>query len=173
VKKDDAIYFRHVYDCIGRIKEYVSGGRSAFFGDRQTQDAVIRNLEVIGQAVKDLGTDDLTRDRSNVPWSQVAAARNVLALWRQEVVNAIWQAQKRRNITADAASTAVELLAKLNPVIYEKARPVRELFDLCRAYDLSAYDATYLGLARDLNLPIACKDGPLKLVLRAAGVKLA
>ena len=82
---------------------------------------------------------------------------------------------KRRsagNITAGAASTAVELLAQLNPVIHEKALPVRELFDLCRAYDLSAYDASYLGLAVDLNLPNACKDGPLKLALPAAGVKL-
>lgn len=50
-----------------------------FFKDRKTQDAVIRNLEVIGQAVKDIGVDDLSKSCPDVPWAQVAGARNVLA----------------------------------------------------------------------------------------------
>ncbi|MFZ0105867.1 MAG: HepT-like ribonuclease domain-containing protein [Thiobacillus sp.] len=54
-------------------------GREAFFKDHKTQDAVIRNLEVIGQAVRDLGTDRLSDEQPAIPWSQIAGARNVLA----------------------------------------------------------------------------------------------
>jgi uncharacterized protein with HEPN domain len=79
VKKDPAVYVQHIYDCILRIEAYVEDGREAFFRDHKTQDAVIRNLEVIGQAVKDLGTDRLSDEQPAIPWSQIAGARNVLA----------------------------------------------------------------------------------------------
>ncbi|MEE4235420.1 MAG: DUF86 domain-containing protein [Anderseniella sp.] len=79
MKKDPAVYVQHIYDCILRIEAYVEDGREAFFRDHKTQDAVIRNLEVIGQAVKDLGTDRLSDEQPAIPWSQIAGARNVLA----------------------------------------------------------------------------------------------
>jgi uncharacterized protein with HEPN domain len=76
--KDRSVYIRHIFDCIGRIKEYVSDGKGVFFRDRKTQDAVIRNLEVIGQAVKDLGGETLSHG-SEIPWKQIAGTRDVLA----------------------------------------------------------------------------------------------
>lgn len=57
----------------------MQAGKESFFQDRKTQDAVIRNLEVIGQAVKDLGADRLTSSHPETPWAQIAAARNFLA----------------------------------------------------------------------------------------------
>ena len=50
--KDTTVYLRHILDCIGWIKEYVQPGKKWFFQDRKTRDAVTRNLEIIGQAVK-------------------------------------------------------------------------------------------------------------------------
>ncbi len=79
MKKDPAVYIRHIHDCIIRIEDYVEEGRAAFFNDHKTQDAVIRNLEVIGQAVKDLGTERLSNEQPDIPWTQNAGARNVLA----------------------------------------------------------------------------------------------
>lgn len=79
MKKDKTVYLRHIYDCVARIKEYVQDGKEAFFRDRKTQDAVIRNLEVIGQAVKDIGVGELATTQPGVPWAQVAGARNILA----------------------------------------------------------------------------------------------
>jgi uncharacterized protein with HEPN domain len=79
VTKDRSVYIRHIYDCVCWIKEYVHAGKEAFFQDRKTQDAVIRNLEVIGQAVKDLGADSLTSSHPETPWPQIAATRNFLA----------------------------------------------------------------------------------------------
>ena len=79
MRKDPTIYIRHIHDCLLRIEDYVREGREAFYRDRKTQDAVIRNLEVIGQAVKDLGTETLVAERTDIPWSQIAGTRNVLA----------------------------------------------------------------------------------------------
>jgi uncharacterized protein with HEPN domain len=49
VKKDRA-YLLHVRDAADRILEYTQAGKDDFFGNRKTQDAVLRNLEVIGES---------------------------------------------------------------------------------------------------------------------------
>ncbi|MGH9204507.1 MAG: HepT-like ribonuclease domain-containing protein [Vicinamibacterales bacterium] len=73
--KEDRVYLLHVRDAIRRIESYVAGGRDAFLADTKTQDAVVRNLEVIGEAVKRLSQS--TRDaHSTVPWKQIAGMRD-------------------------------------------------------------------------------------------------
>lgn len=79
MKKDITVYLRHLKDCLSRIEGYVVDGREAFFVDTKTQDAVIRNLEIVGQVVRDIGLDELLARRPDIPWSQVAGTRNVLA----------------------------------------------------------------------------------------------
>ena len=79
MSKDPSIYIRHIYGCIRRIETYTRAGEHEFYGDTKTQDAVIRNLEVIGQAVKAVGPDLLLKADRNVPWDQVAGMRNILA----------------------------------------------------------------------------------------------
>ena len=56
---------------------YVSGGREAFLADTMIQDAVIRNLEVIGEAVKNLSSE-LRVQHPDVPWTRIAGMRDVL-----------------------------------------------------------------------------------------------
>jgi uncharacterized protein with HEPN domain len=50
--KDDRIYLLHIRDSIQHIIEYTAAGRERFWADRKTQDAVVRNLEIIGEATK-------------------------------------------------------------------------------------------------------------------------
>jgi uncharacterized protein with HEPN domain len=57
--KDRQVYPRHLADCLQRIRDYTADGRQQFMNDRKTQDAVIRNLEIVGQIVRDLGPDSL------------------------------------------------------------------------------------------------------------------
>jgi uncharacterized protein with HEPN domain len=52
--KDERVYLLHALDAIDAILEYTADGRDAFFADCKTQDAVVRNVEIIGQAVKGL-----------------------------------------------------------------------------------------------------------------------
>lgn len=61
------------------MKNTTSGGRDEFFSDHKTQDAVIRNLEVIGQAIKDFGVEDLIDDFKDIPWNEISGMRNILA----------------------------------------------------------------------------------------------
>ena len=94
-------------------------------------------------------------------------------LWRLEVVNAVRSLERRRAMAADAAEVAVDILDRMRPEFHDVAMPFADLLKLARKFDLTAYDATYLALAIELRLPIACNDGPLRAVLPRAGVKLA
>jgi uncharacterized protein with HEPN domain len=78
--KDKMVYIETALECIDLIQDYTSGFTlETFLTDRKTQDAVIRNLEVIGQALKDFGMEVLTEKMPQVPWPQVAGMRNILA----------------------------------------------------------------------------------------------
>jgi uncharacterized protein with HEPN domain len=52
--KDDRIYLLHIRDAIEHILEYTVDGKGNFLADRRTQDAVVRNLEIIGETTKRL-----------------------------------------------------------------------------------------------------------------------
>ncbi|HEY4234141.1 MAG TPA: DUF86 domain-containing protein [Lacipirellulaceae bacterium] len=75
--KEDRIYLAHVRDAIERIDVYTSDGHDSFLTSPMIQDAVIRNLEVIGEAVKGL-SEDLRLANPDIPWAQIAGMRDVL-----------------------------------------------------------------------------------------------
>ena len=55
MKKDPLIYIEHISTCISRIKEYTGDiDEDGFLKNNLIQDAVIRNFEIIGEAVKSL-----------------------------------------------------------------------------------------------------------------------
>lgn len=73
--KDDRVYLQHIRDALDDIARYCDCDRSTFDADRMRQDATLRKLEVIGQAVKNLSfpTKDL---QPEVPWKQIAGMRD-------------------------------------------------------------------------------------------------
>jgi uncharacterized protein with HEPN domain len=73
--KDDRIYLLHIRDAIDRIHAYTAGGRADFFGDPKTQDAVVRNIEIIGEAVKNVSAE-LKQARPDVSWKRIAGMRD-------------------------------------------------------------------------------------------------
>jgi uncharacterized protein with HEPN domain len=73
--KGDRIYLLHIRDAIQRIVEYTREGRDAFFARPMIQDAVVRNLEIIGEAVKNL-TETLKADHPDIPWKRIAGMRD-------------------------------------------------------------------------------------------------
>jgi uncharacterized protein with HEPN domain len=67
-------YLQHVRDALLRVKEFTASGRHSFFASPMVQDAVVRNLEIIGEAVKALAPE--TRARApEVPWRRIAGMR--------------------------------------------------------------------------------------------------
>ena len=75
--KDERAYLLHAIEAIDAILSYTVDGSGAFFSDGKTQDAVIRNIEIMGQAVK--GISDNTRAlEPAVPWREIAGMRDKL-----------------------------------------------------------------------------------------------
>jgi uncharacterized protein with HEPN domain len=75
--KDESAYLRHAIAAIDAIVSYTTEGRDEFYSDAKTQDAVIRNIEIIGQAVKGI-SDDTRALEPEVPWRQIAGMRDKL-----------------------------------------------------------------------------------------------
>ena len=75
--KDDRVFLLHIKEAIENIKDYVADGREAFYSKKMIQDAVIRNLEIIGEAVKNIS--QATRQIApEVPWQKIAGLRDIL-----------------------------------------------------------------------------------------------
>jgi uncharacterized protein with HEPN domain len=78
--KNRFIFIAAALESIELIQSYTEGyDLERFLADRKTQDAVIRNLEIIGQALKDFGVETLLLNQPNIPWREIAGMRNVLA----------------------------------------------------------------------------------------------
>lgn len=71
------MYIVHIQERIGRILEFTAGGHEDFHDSPIIQDAVLRNFEVIGEAVKQLSPEIKAR-YSEVNWRDVAGLRDVL-----------------------------------------------------------------------------------------------
>jgi len=66
-------------EAIERIEEFVQGiDLDAFLKDRRTSDAIVRNLEIIGEAARNVPEDVASR-HPGVPWKKAREMRNVLA----------------------------------------------------------------------------------------------
>ena len=96
----------------------------------------------------------------------------VPTLWDSEVLNALRSAERRGRLSPAALANAVHGLAALP--IERDHRPVdgMRLTTLAREFDLSVYDATYLALALDHNLPLAALDARLVAAAKLAGAQL-
>lgn len=72
------------------MAEFIAPGRESFLNDVKTQDAVIRRIEVIGEAARRL-SDELRSGHGELPWSRIIGMRNELAHGYFSVdLNIIW-----------------------------------------------------------------------------------
>lgn len=75
--KDDKAYIIHMVERCERILRYLESGETSFKASELLQDAVIRNLEVIGEAAKRVSTQ--TREEiSEIDWRRICGLRDVL-----------------------------------------------------------------------------------------------
>lgn len=75
-------YLDHILDAIGRIRKYTSVvTEAAFYHDEKTHDAVVRNIEIIGEASKNIQEADarFAADHPEIPWSLMYRMRNALS----------------------------------------------------------------------------------------------
>ena len=77
--KKNEVYLHHILDAIRRIESYTGSlDREAFFSEMMVQDAVVRQLEIIGEASRRLSDDFRTR-YNEIPWRAIIGMRNRIA----------------------------------------------------------------------------------------------
>ena len=77
-QKDWRVRVEDMLEAIDRIERYVDEMNTAqFVADSRTQDAVIRNLEILGEASKRIPFDVIRR-HPELPWSRIGDMRNIL-----------------------------------------------------------------------------------------------
>ena len=77
-KRADQEFLSDIREALRRIAAYVQGMTyEAFVQDTKTQDAVIRNLEIVGEAAKNL-SEELRAAYPILPWKSMAGARDRL-----------------------------------------------------------------------------------------------
>ena len=78
MRRDFRLYLDDILEAIHQIRTYVADqNEETFAKDRKTQDAVIRNLEIIGEAAGSL-PDQVRKDQPEIDWRKITGLRNIL-----------------------------------------------------------------------------------------------
>jgi len=78
MKKNSEIFLQHILESINLIEEYIRGkSKIDFLKTIELQDKVIRRLEIIGEAVKNISIE-IKEKHSDIPWKQIAGMRDKL-----------------------------------------------------------------------------------------------
>ena len=75
-KRDAELLVGDIKTCLAQVNEYIRGmDLQAFLQDRRTVDAVTRNLEIIGEAARQLTEEDRA-SYPQIPWAQIVGLRH-------------------------------------------------------------------------------------------------
>jgi uncharacterized protein with HEPN domain len=77
MKREIGLYLDDILESIEKIEEYTNGlSEEEFSRNSQIQDAVLRRLAIIGEAVKHL-SKEFKKKHKQIPWKQIAGARDI------------------------------------------------------------------------------------------------
>jgi len=110
--RDDTVYLKHIRDAGQRIESYLDGvSEDEFLEAPLIQDAVIRQIQVIGEAAKRLAAA-FRGSTSDIPWSDIAGMRDKLVHDYMGVdLDAVWDTAIR---DVPALMSQVEQLSQLD-----------------------------------------------------------
>ena len=78
MEKDDTVYLLHILDAINTIEGYLQGvDEEKFKATRLLQDGAIRQIEIVGEAVRHV-SKDIRKTYTEIPWQDIAGMRDKL-----------------------------------------------------------------------------------------------
>lgn len=78
MNKNDLAYIDHILDCIRKIQKFSKNLSLEQFAENElVQDAIIRNIEIIGEAAKKISTDT-KKIYCDIPWKEITGMRDKL-----------------------------------------------------------------------------------------------
>ena len=78
MSRDYKLYLQDIFDCCENAVSYTDNMTfDEFSADRKTIDAVVRNLEIIGEAVKSIPSE-ISQKQSEIEWKQIARLRDLI-----------------------------------------------------------------------------------------------
>ncbi len=90
--RDDTVYLRDILDAIAQIGTYLQGISSdEFLQTRLLQDGVVRQLEIIGEASRNV-SEGLRQSHPEVPWRQIIGLRNrIIHTYHRVNLPIVWE----------------------------------------------------------------------------------
>lgn len=76
--KENSVFLKHILESIKAIEEYIKDlSEKDFLDSAEKQDAIIRRLEIIGEAAKNL-PEEFRKKHPQITWNKIMATRNIL-----------------------------------------------------------------------------------------------
>lgn len=90
--RDDTVFLRHILDAIGAIEGYTAAvSHDEFVSNGMMVDAVMRELEIVGEASRNL-SDDTRLKSPEVEWAQIISLRNrLIHAYFQIDIEVLWE----------------------------------------------------------------------------------
>lgn len=95
MKRDISLYVKDISDSISKIEEYTKGvNKDTFHKDTKLQDAVVRRIEIMGEATKHIPAN-ARQKYPDVPWKDIAGMRDLI-IHHYDVVDPyqVWKVAK-------------------------------------------------------------------------------
>jgi uncharacterized protein with HEPN domain len=152
--KNDRVYLLHIRDAIALIETYSSAGKNAYLAAPEIQDAIIRRLEVIGEASERLSLM-LREAHPDVPWRRICGLRDVLIHDYMAVdVEAVWAVVESGILRSKSVCTR----------FLRSRDPQRNIGTAAVPPQHSSSSTTYIPVARGYRgvcgIPAAFSDAP-------------
>ena len=111
-KRSDLDLIEDILICLSKVEKYIYGlSYDDFVNDHKTQDAIIRNLEIIGEASKQISSG-LKKKYKDIPWKMIAGTRDRLIHGYFGVnIDIVWEIAA---IDAPALKQKIEKIKKEN-----------------------------------------------------------
>jgi len=92
---DESVFLKHIISAIDEIEKFTANvALKDFLENREKQSAVVRQLEIIGEAVKNL-SEEFQNKHPEIPWRDIASMRdNLIHEYFGVDLEVVWQTVK-------------------------------------------------------------------------------